>query len=198
MRLPTNILEGIRRGDSRSFDSFYAELSPKLTKFAFSYVRDWNAAESLVQDAFVKLWEKREDLQEDVNLPAYITTILKNSALNFLKRKKIENEAIHYLADQNGRELDMNIDALSAYNPDNIFAKEIDQLLKSCVESLPPQTRQVFKMSRYDYMSHKEIAMYSRLSEKGVEYHISKALRILKDALKDYLPLAFLLFPHFF
>jgi RNA polymerase sigma-70 factor (ECF subfamily) len=90
--------------------------------------------------------------------------------------------------------LDIRISTLEACNPDNIFSEEIRAILAKTLQELPPQTRKVFMMSRYEQMSGKEIAEALNITVKGVDYHIAKALKALRISLKDYLPLFYFLF----
>ena len=86
---------------------------------------------------------------------------------------------------------------LEACNPEKLFTDELQSLVDKALETLPEQTRDIFVRSRYNNQSHKEIAVALGISTKTVEFHITKALKVLRVALKDYFPLlAFL--PKFF
>jgi len=90
--------------------------------------------------------------------------------------------------------LAIRISTLEACNPENIFSEEIRTILVKTLQELPPQTRKVFMMSRFEQKSGKEIAEMLGITVKGVDYHIAKALKALRISLKDYLPLFYLLF----
>lgn len=86
-------------------------------------------------------------------------------------------------------ELSLRISTLEACSPNDIFSNEIERIVRQTLYQLPQQTRQAFILSRFKEMSNREIAETLNISVKGVEYHISKALKALRVALKDYLPL---------
>ena len=92
------------------------------------------------------------------------------------------------------RELSIRISTLEACNPNDVFSEEIQNILTRTLEELPSQTRKVFMMSRFEQKSGKEIAEELGITVKGVDYHIAKALKVLRVSLKDYLPLAYFLF----
>jgi RNA polymerase sigma-70 factor (ECF subfamily) len=92
------------------------------------------------------------------------------------------------------REIDLRISTLESCNPDLLFSDEVRNLFEQSLASLPEQTRLIFTMSRHEDKSNKEIAQYFGITVKGVDYHIAKALKVLRINLKDYLPtLLFLL-----
>ena len=83
----------------------------------------------------------------------------------------------------------LKITTLEACNPEELFSSEAQQLVDKALDSLPEKTRTIFIMSRYENKKHKEIAEHFNLSTKSIEFHISKALDVLRKELKDYLPL---------
>lgn len=92
------------------------------------------------------------------------------------------------------RELDIRISTLEACNPEDIFSTEVQQIITDTLALLPEQTRRVFEMSRFENKTNREIAEELQITVKGVEYHITKALKPLRVSLKDYLPLFYFFF----
>lgn len=90
--------------------------------------------------------------------------------------------------------LSFRLASLQDFNPENIFTREIQDIVDRTLESLPDKTREIFRASRIDNKSYKEIAQQYGITVKGVEFHITKSNKALRDALKDYLPLWVLLF----
>ena len=88
----------------------------------------------------------------------------------------------------------MRLSALEACNPNEIFLEEIQEIIHHTMSTLSKQTYQIFMLSRFEHKSNKEIAEVMRITVKNVEYHISKALKVLRIALKDYLPLFYFFF----
>lgn len=175
------------------FNQLFAKYQSRFIHFAYSYVRDRTIAEDFVMEAFMYYWEHRDTLAKDSNIPAYILVTIKNKALNYLHHIEIVDTACVRIKTHSQWELDTRISRLEACNPEELFSKEIKELVEKTLDRLPLQTRKVFIESRINNKSHKEIAQMYAISTKTVEFHISKALKILRVSLKDYLSV-FLLF----
>ena len=92
------------------------------------------------------------------------------------------------------RELQIRLSSMEACNPESIYSDEIQTIVDSTLATLPLLTQQIFKMSRFENKSVQEIASETSLTQKGVEYHITKSLKALRSSLKDYLPLFYFFF----
>lgn len=171
-----------------SFNDIYTSYYRKSFFFAKSYVHDDLAAEDIASESLIKLWEKLKTEEIDYVEPLLLT-ILKNKALDYLKHEEVKRTAFESMADWHQQELAIRISALEACDPDGIFSDEVESIIRHTLKTLPEQTRQIFLQSRFENKSNKEIAEQMGISVKGVEYHISKALKVLRVALKDYLPL---------
>jgi RNA polymerase sigma-70 factor (ECF subfamily) len=157
------------------------------------YVRNDQVAEDIATESFIKLWEamKKETIEKPL---ALLLTILKHKSLDYLRTQISYEEAFQAMAEWQQRELSIRISTLEGCNPEDIFSTEIQTILSRTLEELPEQTRNVFKMSRIEQKSGKEIAEALGITVKGVDYHIAKALKALRISLKDYLPLFYFLF----
>jgi RNA polymerase sigma-70 factor (ECF subfamily) len=156
-------------------------------------VHDDLTAEDIASDALVKLWEQMKE--KEIECPeAFLLTILKNKALDYLKHEMVKEEAIRALKTIYAEELQLRISMLEACDPTEIFETEIQTILQNTLARFPEQTRRIFEMSQYDDKSNKEIADELGLSVKSIEYHITKALKALRISLKDYLPLFYFFF----
>lgn len=172
----------------KRFTDIYRTYYRKSFLFAKSYVHDDLVAEDIASEALIKLWETMK--QEEVLKPLpLLLTILKHKSLDYMRSCRIRNEAISSIEDWQQRELAIRISTLQACDPDEIFSDEISRIVQNTLTDLPEQTRRVFQMSRFEHLSVKEIAEKMNLSVKGVDYHISKALKKLRISLRDYLPL---------
>ncbi|MEL7587440.1 MAG: RNA polymerase sigma-70 factor [Prolixibacteraceae bacterium] len=182
--------------DSNSFNKIYTEYYRKSFLFVKSYVHDDFIAKDLVSEAMIKLWKRMN--QEPVDqIQPYLFTILKNSALDYLKHEAIKNTVHHAITERLNRELDIRISILQSTDPNEIFSSEIQEIVRNTLISLPEKTRRAFEMSRYLDKPNKEIAEVLGVTVKGVDYHMSVAIRELRIALKDYLSLLICFF-HFF
>lgn len=176
-----------------SFSDIYTSYYKRSFLFVKSYVRDDMVAEDIVSDALIHLWEttRKETVEHPMSL---LLAILKNGALNYLKHQSVKESATETISSKMIRDLNYRITTLQACDPEEIFSSEITQIVDKTLQSLPEQTRRIFEMSRYESLSVKEIASELSLSTKSVEYHITKSLKLLRIALKEYLPIFYFLF----
>ena len=170
-----------------AFNKLYTEYSRRFIRFARSYVQTDEEAEDIVNDSFTI---------DNSNLSAYLLTVVKHRCLNYLKRQALEEQAKSDFHSLEEWELQLKITTLEACNPDLLMSHEIQALVQRALAALPAQTREVLLRSRYHSQSNKEIAAALGISVKAVEYHISKALRVLRVVLKDYFPLWLLMCSH--
>lgn len=176
-----------------SFNEIYTSYYKKSFFFAKSYVHDDLAAEDIASESLIKLWEKLKTEKIDYIEPLLLT-ILKNKALDYLKHEEVKRTAFESMADWQQQELSIRISTLESCDPNEIFSDEVESIIRETLKSLSDQTRQAFLLSRFENKSNKEIAEQMGISVKGVEYHISKALKALRITLKDYLPLFYFFF----
>ena len=156
-----------------NFNIIYERNYQRSFMFAKSYVHDDMIAEDIVSDSLVKYW-RLISTQKGEATEALLLSILRNKALDYLRHKAVHDAAIE--------------------DPEEIFREEIRTILQRTLQSLPEQTRRIFEMSRFENKTVKEIAIETNLTVKGVEYHITKTLKVLRINLKDYLPLFYFLF----
>ena len=176
-----------------SFNEIYTSYYKKSFFFAKSYVHDDLAAEDIASESLIKLWEKLKTEKIDYIEPLLLT-ILKNKALDYLKHEEVKRTAFESMVDWHQQELSIRISTLESCDPNEIFSDEVESIIRETLKLLPEQTRQIFLLSRFENKSNKEIAELMGISVKGVEYHISKALKALRITLKDYLPLFYFFF----
>ena len=164
------------------FETFY----PQLLRFAKEYVGDRFEAENILQDVFLRLWEKRVSLSADINLPAYLLTMVKNQCMDFLRHRQVVERLTVDWETVQAREASFNYYAVSRFDPEQMDVEALERLVENAVNQLPEQCRKAFELSRYDGLKYKEIADKMDISVKTVETHISHALKILRVALKDF------------
>ena len=168
------------------FDSYYR----KCAAFARSFVFDRSEAESIASEALTVLWQKRNDKDVDVAaaLP-FLFGIVRNKAMNSLRGRRREQEALGKAGEMAVRELDLRIGTLEMCDPSALYRTDVHSIINKTLGSLGDRTSEVFLKSRFEGMGNKEIAARFGLSVKAVEYHISRALKALRKSLSDYLPL---------
>lgn len=175
------------------FNQVFNDYQQRFIRFAWTYLRDESIAEDIVMDSFMYYWEKRSSLAPDSNVPAYILTVIKHKCLNHLRDIKLHKKVEENLLVHNNRVLQIQLETLEAFNPQEIFLNEAHRLVDQALASLPKRSRDIFFRSRYQNQSYKEIASDLRITVKSVEFEISKVLKILRIALIDYFPLILIL-----
>ncbi|MCD8034487.1 MAG: RNA polymerase sigma-70 factor [Alistipes sp.] len=173
---------------SRQFEEVFLEYRPVFVRRAYRYVRDNEIAEDIVSDSFMTFWEGRGMLPEDVNVPAYIFTIVRNRCLNYLRDKAVHLQAAHTIHSSQRRLVEADIASLTACNPDRLFQEEIFSILQRALDKMPEKTRTVFLKSRFSGMSYNDISEELGILPSGVHLEIHRGLNILRSELKDYLP----------
>lgn len=155
-------------------------LRGRLQRFAGLYVSVPSDVEDIVMDAYAYLWECRDSLDMTGNLESWMFTVVKHKCLNYLKHQRIRREAEAQISDEALWELDMSIATLSAFDPEWLYSTDVKAHIDKALTQLSQKTRQIFEMSRYEQKTYSEIAQAMELSVKTVEFHMSKALKILR------------------
>jgi len=180
-----DLIVRLRHGDQTAFELLFHFYYPGLVLYSTQYLADQAEAEEIVQDFFVRLWQKHQQLIPGDTLKNYLFSSVKNSSLNFLKHKKIEEKYILEMVNLSKHHL--------VYDTDLYVESGLQDKIKSCIGSLPEQCRKIFVMNRIQGMKNDEIALELDISKRTVETQISKALKVLRFQLKDYATLLFLL-----
>lgn len=178
------LLKRLSEGDMTAFEILFRHYYPGLVIYTTNITANREQAEEIVQDFFFRLWDKRMDILLSGSLKSYGFQSVKNRALNVLRNKKVKDDYIKEI-------VQLSRDNL-LYEEDLYVASELQARIESSMEKLPDKCREVFTMSRFKGKSNDEIAKELKISKRTVETHISKAIKTLKEELKDYI--AILLF----
>lgn len=157
------------------FDSYY----DPLVGFAISYLKNSSEAEDVVQDVFLKLWDRRSETHNTTNLKSLLFTATKNRCISSLRNVKCSRK---YLENLNY----INIIALENSQLSELECEDLSRQIESVIETLPEDYRKIFFMSRIDNMSHLEIAQQLNISIKTVEKKIGGTLKLFRKKLSDY------------
>ena len=149
-----------------------------LIRYAASVTRDENTAYDVVQESFIKLWEHRKRLDPNRSLKAYLYSIVRNTAFNQLvKRTNVFAE----MSTSEPNEADDDP------TPDNaLMTGELRNCIHKWIGELPPRRQEAFRLSRFEGLTHEEIAQMMDLEPRTVTHHIMLALKHLKDRLATY------------
>ena len=176
------------------FGRLFTAYRMRFETIACRYVRNAAVAEDLVSDSFMAFWENRMRLSADINLQAYILTIVRNKCLDWLRAQSLHLKIEQEVYQLERRRMDADIRSLQAFNPEEIFSEEVARIVRQSLDRMPDLTREVFIDHRFGDLSYKQIADKHNITPRRVEFELTKALKELRTALKDYLPaLLFLL-----
>jgi RNA polymerase sigma-70 factor (ECF subfamily) len=166
--------------DVKAFEEIYERYWFKLYSWAYTRTSSREDAEEMVQSVFERLWKNRQEIKIK-NAGAYLAVSIQNTFYD-LQRRKMQLEKFKQLY----------VDASTDTETDNeVNRKLLLEKLEETLRHLPVKTQAVFRMSRFENRPVREIAHLLHLTEKGVEYHITKALKLIRSRLKEYLPFLF-------
>lgn len=171
--------------NEESFEKMFRDHFKALHAYAVVMLKDEDLAEDVVQQMFLKLWEKRMALTVQSSLKAFLYKCVHNDCLNYLKHLKVKtgytNHTTYAMKDASHKP----VPALEL--------KELEHRLREALKELPEQCLTVFQMSRFEELKYREIAERLGVSVKAVEKHMGNALKLLRLRLGDYLPIILLL-----
>ena len=167
----------IKQGDKKSFEILFKTYYSPLCCFSRKYIRDSDDCEEIVQGFFMKLWDKRNDLDINTSVKNYLFSSVRNRCLNYIKHEKIKTE---YQTDVL-KNPEIQIDSSS-------FIMEVDLVEKidQSIAALPARRREIFILSREHGLKYREIAEKLGISIKTVETQMGQALKDLRESLKEY------------
>lgn len=186
-RILSSRAESIGTFDRDRFELLFKEHYSSLCSYAYNYTQEREASEEIVQDIFFKLWVNREATVIESSIKSYLFRAVRNSSLNLIKHIAIRENYKEY----NRSEIEQS-ELLRA--EDSPLTTELEHQIRLAIDSMPPQRKRIFIMSRYDDLKYREIATELNISIKTVENHMGRALAHLKDRLSEYLPIILLIY----
>jgi RNA polymerase sigma-70 factor (family 1) len=169
----------IGEGDPDAFRKFYDIYFRKVHQFTGYFIKSDAIGEEIVSDVFLTVWITREKLAEIENIEAYLYTITRNKAFNYLNKEAREPDFT--------AELPIEFSERSNNPEEMVLTEELRQVIQSSINELPEKCKMVFLMSRDEGMRYQDIARILSISEKTVNAQIVTALRKLHLALQKYL-----------
>ena len=166
------LVELLFEGNKQAFDVIYERYWEKLFVYIVKVIKDREEAGDILQDVFVSLWNRKDDLNKITCLSAYLFTAVRYKALVHLKKLANKGKLVTTLA-----EFFPNVEASVE---ELQYAKELSRFIDTATESLPSKMKQVFILSRKEELSHKEIADVLHISDKTVKKQIQNALKVFR------------------
>lgn len=177
------LLLALRHSDKKAYAELFRAYYPMLCAYCHKFV-SLEDSEEIVQDVLFWLWESRKELVIEKSLSQYLFKMVYHKAMN-----RIANElAVHKANTMFFEQTQKMLEEIDLYQ-----FEELQELLRKAIQNLPESYREAFVMHRFQHKNYKEIAELLKVSSKTIDYRIQQALKILRDKLKDYLPLFLLL-----
>ncbi len=166
------------------FETIYNRFFHIYYDIAQRFLYQEEDAKSVVQDAFIKLWENEIHLQNDDEIKNYLFILVRNRSLNVIRQRKKQFQTTdqpEYLINSISHKL------LEKTGEDILLYQELFEKVQQAIQALSPQCKKVFQLSRFEDLSNKEIAAVLDISVKAVEANITRALKQLREELAPYL-----------
>lgn len=185
------LVHDLRAGSQIAFDTIFKKYYKLLCFEGRGYFKNNNLIEEIVCDVFTKIWQNRAEFTISTSLREYLVKAVRNNCVNYYRTQKAQ-ENLKYAVEENQKKsyslIDIGQDPL-----EYTIANELEIHIAEAIESLPKRYKQAFKLSRYEDMTYEEIAVEMGISINGVKINIKKALEHLREKLKDYLIIIFIL-----
>ena len=171
------ILQNLANDDKKALEDLFNYYYPRLYQFSKSFLKLEDGIDDILQEVFVKIWKNRANIRSSETFSPFIFTMTRNLLLNELRSRlsnqKIKEKILKFsVPDEN-------------YSFDKLEYGELKETVDQIVNNLPYKQREVFLLSRYEGLSHKEIAEKLNISTKTVEYHISQSINTIKNKLEQ-------------
>ena len=177
------IIDNLRKGEHKDFEMLFKEWYVPMCRYAVSILQDDDEAKDVVQKFFCKLWDKHSEIDIRISLQSYLYRSVHNECLNIIKKRKVKADYIEYAS-------------LSEVNQDKadkqVLINELEENIQKSIAKLSPRCKEIFLLSRVDNMTYSEISKLLDIGVGTVETQMVKALRLLRNELKDYLCLLLL------
>jgi RNA polymerase sigma-70 factor (ECF subfamily) len=185
------LFDQIKSGDQKALELLFSIYFPRLNDFARNVVKDDVISQDIVQDVFVKIWEKRADI-ESINLEAFLFRLVRNRCIDYIKHLKVVNNRMHEIQISSKYEELYRIDFIGN-EPFVLIEKELKTKIEETIKRLPERCREVFILSRLNGLKNKEIAEKLNINIKNVERHLSRAMQAFRENFKEELPVALII-----
>jgi len=176
--IESELVAGLRKGDHSCFQQLFDHYSGPLFKFALSYLKSGDTAEDVVQEVFLKIWNNRKDVRTDTSFRSYLFTIALNSVYKHFNKLTKLNELKHDLL--------IDFSNHQAEFDERADYQDLVDKLNELISRMPEKRRQVFIKKKFEGKSLKEIAEELDITPKTVEYHITEAMKFLKQEFEKF------------
>lgn len=170
--LDSKLLDLLNEGNDAAFTEIYDRYWGILYLHAWKMLQDEVAAKDVVQEVFISLWTRSEELKVTGSLSAYLFVAVRNKVLSLIRNNKVRNDYTGLFS--------LYIEEHRNTTLEQLHEKELLETIEEVIRSMPEKMRRVFELSRKEYLSHRQIAEQLNISEKTVKRQVSNALQILR------------------
>ncbi len=176
------LFEEIKNSNIQAFESLFHQYYGYLCLYAAKILNNPETAEEIVQDFFVRLWEKREQLSIDSSIKNYLFRSIKNLCINFIQHDKVKARHAQMVISET--------ENITAYD-EQFIEPDLAEKIEESIQSLPEKRREIFRLSREEGLKYREIAERLNVSVKTVETQMSLAIKTLREMLKNFTTILF-------
>lgn len=170
------LIRRLKQDDEKAFNGLFYHYHARVYNLAKRFLQSKEDAEEIVQIVFIAVWENRKQIDEDQSLSGYILTIARHWIFNTLRKNVYRQGYIDYLLGQD--------QTFNFKTEDIVYYNELNTLVNNLIDTLPPKRSEIFKLSRIEGLSYREIADRLLISESTVNTQITKALDFLRKNIK--------------
>lgn len=170
------------------FEQLFHRYGQKLGRIAYSYVRDKDTAQDIVNECFTSIWGRREQI-EIRNIESYLYQAVKNESLKYRRNRNLKKAVYDKILIKERCVMDYYTRTIESCNPEEMFSAEILEICRKQIEKMPELRRQIFTANKLEGKSYKEIADRHGITTRKVDYELQRAISSLRLSLKDYLTL---------
>ncbi len=190
-RIADELFDQIKAGDQKALERLFSIYFPRLNDFARNVVKDDVISQDIVQEVFVKVWERKAEI-ESINLEAYLFRLVRNRCIDYIKHLKVISNRMQEIHISSKYEELYRIDFVGD-EPYVLIEQELKLKIEKTIQSLPDRCREVFILSRMNGLKNKEIAEKLDINIKNVERHLNRALQSFRENFSEELPLALII-----
>lgn len=172
-------IKKVKEGDQKAFKKLFLRFYDPLCQFSWQFTRSRHISEELVQEVFLAVWKSKETLDPQKDIKSFLYQSVRNKALNHIKHER--------LAEEYNSKIDWLSPTPVTQRHNHGEESKFVQAAQEAIESLPDRARQIYMLSRKDGLTYKEISTVLDISVKTVESQMSRALKILRESLSQYI-----------
>jgi RNA polymerase sigma-70 factor (family 1) len=179
------LLNFVQNDDKSAFEEIYNRHWHKLYNIAVKVLKSQEEAEEILQDIFLKLWIRRKEIRV-LNLSHYLISSVKKKIVDSIRSKIVQEKYWNYYR----QFMPQSVEETES----TVVFNELNNEIQQAIQQLPEKSQQVFRLNRLEGRSISEIANFLKLSERAIEYHLTKSLKVLRTHLKDFVLFIIILF----